>query len=73
LDFISKRYGKLPSEVLRSGSSLDIFVAEIAVGYQNYQQRKQKGQAPDIKNKYSEKELLDMIKRARGEDGDKTD
>ena len=73
LDFISKRYGKLPSEVLRSGSSLDIFVAEIAVGYQNYQNRKQSGNAPPVLKKYSEKELLDMIKRARGEDGNKTD
>jgi hypothetical protein len=52
---------------------LDIFVAEIAVGYQNYQNRKQSGNAPPVLKKYSEKELLDMIKRARGEDGNKTD
>lgn len=36
LDFIAKRYGKLPSEVLKSGTTLDMRVADIAVGYERF-------------------------------------
>lgn len=36
MDFISKRYGILPSELLVRGSSIDIHVAEVGIGYENY-------------------------------------
>lgn len=36
LDFVGKRYGKLPTEVLRNGSSLDIKIANFAMQYENY-------------------------------------
>jgi hypothetical protein len=36
LDFIAKRYGILPSELLAKGSSIDIHVAEVGIGYENY-------------------------------------
>ena len=36
MDFIAKRYGILPSELLAKGSSIDIHVAEVGIGYENY-------------------------------------
>lgn len=40
LDFVAKRYGKLPSEVLESGSSIDLQIANLAVAYENYLHKK---------------------------------
>jgi hypothetical protein len=36
LDFVSKRYGMLPSQVLKSGSSMDVVCAQLGVQYENY-------------------------------------
>lgn len=40
LDFVAKRYGKLPSEVIESGSSIDLQIANLAVAYENYLHKK---------------------------------
>lgn len=39
LDFVAKRYGKLPSELLKSGNSLDVQVASLAAEYELYHSR----------------------------------
>ena len=36
LDFAAKRYGVLPSQLLREGDTLDIRVAEVAVAYEKF-------------------------------------
>lgn len=36
MDFVSKRYGQLPSKVIQQGHSIDIWIAQIGVGYENY-------------------------------------
>lgn len=42
LDFVAQRYSLLPSQVLKSGSSLDIQIANLAVGYESYIHEKAK-------------------------------
>lgn len=68
LDFVAKRYGILPSRLLEEGSSIDILVAEIAIGYQNYMyeeaERKQTG-APPKPPSLSQEEMKSMIERVR--------
>lgn len=39
LDFVSQRYGQLPSKVLESGDVLDVRVAEIASDYASWLQK----------------------------------
>lgn len=40
LDTIGERYGMLPSEVLSRGSTLDIYVMDVALSYHDYQRKK---------------------------------
>jgi hypothetical protein len=36
IDFVCQRYGILPSKLVDTGDSLDIHVATVAVGYENW-------------------------------------
>lgn len=60
---VAKRYGKLPSEVLRVGDSLDVMCAEFALGYESYlkeaAQAEAEGRPAPVK--YSEDELKAMV------------
>jgi|TARA_B100001093_G_C26396657_1_gene829477 hypothetical protein len=43
LDTLAKRYGKLPTEVLRKGDSFDLSVMDVALTYEKYQRDKDSG------------------------------
>lgn len=66
LDFVAKRYGKLPSEVMKSGSNLDLYVAELSVGYQNYQTQKANGEQP-MNHSLSTEELQERLARHKAQ------
>jgi hypothetical protein len=40
VDFVAKRYGVLPSQLLAKGWNTDIVCANLAVGYENYLRRR---------------------------------
>jgi hypothetical protein len=61
LDNIAHRYGKLPSEVLATANTLDLYVMDAAYSYRDYQQRKADGKPQD----FTTGELLDIMKRAK--------
>lgn len=72
LDFVSKRYGKLPSEVMATGNTFDFYIADLAANYQSwhYEQSKSNSnngvnRAPPVP-KLSQEEMLAMIERVRG-------
>lgn len=50
--------------MLKNGTSVDIFVAEIAVGYENYLTKKHQGGAPPTPE-LSQGEMLAMMERVR--------
>lgn len=62
LDNLAQRYGKLPSEVLSSASTLDLYVMDAAVSYRDYQQRKADGK---VAVDYTTDELQDIIRKTR--------
>ena len=41
LDSLAERYGMLPSQVLESASTLDLWVFDVAVSYKMYVQRRE--------------------------------
>jgi hypothetical protein len=43
LDTLGERYGRLPSEVLAQGSTLDIYIMDAAITYRDYVQKKSEG------------------------------
>ncbi len=52
---LGKRYGKLPSQVLRDGDSFDLMVFDVAQTYEAYQNKKANKQ--DISDMLSKDEL----------------
>lgn len=50
--------------MLETGSSLDIMVSELAMGYENYLNRKAQGKAP-LAPDLTQEEMLAMIAKAR--------
>jgi hypothetical protein len=73
LDFVAKRYGRLPSEVLESGSSIDLQIANLAVQYENYLHKKHSDQANGkVTPNLSQEEMLSMLSAVRNrKDGNK--
>jgi len=69
LDFVSKRYGKLPSEVMASASTFDLYVADLAMRYQSHmyevEEAKRTGKAAPSGKKLSTEEMLAMIDNVR--------
>lgn len=75
LDFVAKRYGLLPSEVLTKGTTFDLYVSDIAVRYQNWLQDKHSGKPMKSSQQnfgYSQEQLKAMLDRARSESADKS-
>ncbi len=68
IDTLGERYGKLPSEIIRQANTLDVFIADTAIGYRNAQQEKamNNGQTPFDSSKLSEDELMQVLKETHG-------
>lgn len=62
LDFVAKRYGVLPSQLIAQGDTLDLDCANIAVAYEKFVVDN-----PGVKTNHgkSQQELLDLMERAR--------
>ena len=48
IDGLAKRYGKLPSEILRDANTFDLYIIDAALTFEQYHQKKamNKGQDP---------------------------
>ncbi len=65
IDGLGKRYGLLPSEVLRKADTFDLYVIDAALTYENYQHKKamNKGQVPA--EMYSTDQLVEMFNKGK--------
>lgn len=63
LDFVATRYGKLPSEVLKSGDTADVQCAELAVQYENFKRNEEKD--GKTAHNHSQEDLLNMVKEVK--------
>jgi hypothetical protein len=69
IDFIAQRYSCLPSEVLRSGSSIDVECANLAVAYENYLRKQEENKDKGvISSDYSDEYLQSMLTAVRNKD-----
>jgi hypothetical protein len=60
---MAKRYGKLPSELLRTADSFDIMILDVATTYEAYQHAKASGKTTDFMN---QSELVKYYESVRG-------
>lgn len=58
IDFVGKRYGVLPSELVKSGDTLDLQAATVAVGYEEWL-RKNPGKSN--KHSFNQQQLQEML------------
>lgn len=67
---LAEAYKILPSEALNRASTFDLYVLDTHLKYNNYLQSKSedKSQAPKLKKKYSQEDLLEIIKKTREQD-----
>lgn len=64
-DTIAKRYGKLPSEVLRTADSFDIMIMDVALTYEKYQSDKAHGR-PTVKTEdFTQEELKSIMEKSK--------
>ena len=63
LDSLAERYGILPSQLLKSADTLDLFVFDTAVSYHNHMHKKQNAKPED---RYDTGTLEKMIGQVRG-------
>lgn len=65
LDAMGKRYGLLPSEILRRADTLDLHVFDMSMSYQDYAREKaETGREPPPK--LSQDQMAEMLKKVKG-------
>jgi len=69
LDLMGKRYGKLPSEVLKSGDTIDMIICTTALEYEQWREKKQKNNT--VPTHHSQAELQKRIDQANEISGQK--
>lgn len=71
IDFMAKRYSKTPTQILESGSTFDLYVAETALGYESFVAKRERGEIPD-NHGHSQEELQAMVDRVKNKNDSKT-
>lgn len=65
VDGLGKRYGLLPSEVIKRGNTFDLYIMDAALTFENYHHKKAanngKAPVPD----YTEEELFAIMNKAK--------
>lgn len=70
LDFVAKRYGCLPSKVLKSGSSIDVECANFAVAYEAHVKKQvENGHKPTKHSNDQLQAMIDAVRRRDEENG----
>tara|TARA_R110000822_G_scaffold19811_9_gene64368 strand:- start:206 stop:418 length:213 start_codon:yes stop_codon:yes gene_type:complete len=60
IDGIGKRYGLLPSQVIKDADTFDLYIMDAAMSFENYHKKKQStGKAPIPE--YTQTELLELM------------
>ncbi len=65
IDGIGKRYGLLPSEVLKRADTFDLYIIDAALTFEQYHHKKEmnKGQIPT--DAYSDDQLLEIFNKGK--------
>jgi hypothetical protein len=63
IDGLGKRYGMLPSEVLERSNTLDLYIMDIALSFENFHHKKAMNNGMDPLPDYTQDELLSMLNK----------
>lgn len=65
IDGLAKRYGKLPSEVLRDANTFDLYIIDAALTFESYHQKKAQNKGMEPVDHYTTDDLLKIHKQGR--------
>jgi len=65
IDGLAKRYGKLPSEVLRDANTFDLYIIDAALTFEQYHQKKAQNKGQDPVDHYTTEDLLKIHNQGR--------
>jgi len=68
LDHLGSRYGQLPSTVLRQGDTLDMYVMDVALAWEQYVREREDAKSKGLPNpapKLSVEQMQTMLERVK--------
>ena len=65
IDGLGKRYGLLPSEVIKRGNTFDLYIMDCALTFENYSAKKAANDGKDPIPDYTQDELLTMLQKVK--------
>lgn len=65
IDGLGKRYGMLPSQVLKDADTFDLYIMDVAMSFENYHNKKASGK--NVTPDFSQQELLDIFNKGKAQ------
>lgn len=65
VDGLGKRYGLLPSEVLKRGNTFDLYIMDAALTFEQYHNKKVQNGGRDPVPDYNTDELMAMLNKVK--------
>ena len=65
VDGLGKRYGLLPSEVIKRGNTFDLYIMDCALTFENYHNKKAANGGKEPIPDYTEEELLSILNKVK--------
>lgn len=65
VDGLGKRYGLLPSEVIKRGNTFDLYIMDCALTFEQYHHKKAMNNGKDPTPDYTQNELLELLNKSK--------
>lgn len=69
IDTLGKRYGLLPSEVLRRADTFDLYIMDAALSFENFHNKKSQNYGRDPVPEYTVDELKNIMGKVKKQNG----
>lgn len=65
VDGLGKRYGLLPSEILKRGNTFDLYILDCALTFESYHHKKAMNNGNIPADTYSQDQLMNMLNKSK--------
>lgn len=69
IDGLAKRYGKLPSEILRDANTFDLYIIDAALTFEQYHHKKAMNKGQEPVDHLTSDELLKIFEKGKQNSG----
>lgn len=61
IDSLGKRYGKLPSEIIKKADTFDLYIMDAAMSFEQYHQKKAMNKGKPVAPEYNQEQLQNIF------------